>query len=59
MNFNVSLITGFLNSTSGSLNLPLSKLSHLVTSMSVRMRIVVIALVPLLGFLANGIAFTS
>jgi methyl-accepting chemotaxis protein len=59
MNFNVSSITGFLNSTAGSLNLPLSKLSHLVTSMSVRMRIVVIALVPLIGFLANGIAFTT
>jgi methyl-accepting chemotaxis protein len=57
MKFNVSLITGFLKLTAGSLNL--SKLSHLVTSMSVRTRIVVIALVPLLGFLANGIAFTT
>ncbi len=27
--------------------------------MSVRMRIVVIALVPLIGFLANGFAFTT
>lgn len=57
MKFNVSTIAGFLKSTVGSLNL--SKLSHLVTSMSVRMRIVVIALVPLIGFLANGIAFTT
>ena len=57
MKFNVSTIAGFLKSTVGSLNL--STLSHLVTSMSVRMRIVVIALVPLIGFLANGIAFTT
>jgi methyl-accepting chemotaxis protein len=57
MKFNVSLIAGFLRSTAGSLNL--SKLSHLITSMSVRMRIAVIALVPVIGFLANGIAFTT
>jgi methyl-accepting chemotaxis protein len=57
MRFNVSLFTGFLKSTAGSLNL--SGLSRLITSMSVRTRIVVIALVPLLGFLANGVAFTT
>jgi methyl-accepting chemotaxis protein len=40
------------------LNLPLSRLSHLVTSLSVRMRIAVIALIPVFGFLLNGFAFT-
>ena len=42
-----------------NLKLPLSSLSRLVTSMSVRMRIIVIALVPVLGFLANGFTFTG
>ena len=42
-----------------NLKLPLSSLSRLATSMSVRMRIIVIALVPVLGFLANGYTFTG
>jgi methyl-accepting chemotaxis protein len=52
MNFNISSITNVLNFS-------LSRLSHLVTSLSVRMRIAVIALIPVLGFLANGFAFTT
>lgn len=38
---------------------PFSRLSQLSMSLSVRMRIVVIALIPVLGFLANGFAFTT
>src|ERR1700704_2527588 len=33
--------------------------SHLISRLSVRTRIVAIAVIPVIGFLANGIAFTS
>ncbi len=52
MNITMSAIASFFS-------FPLSKLSQLVTSLSVRTRIVVIALVPVIGFLANGFAFTT
>jgi methyl-accepting chemotaxis protein len=38
---------------------PLRKLPHLVATTSVRNRIAAIAVIPVLGFLANGFAFTS
>src|ERR1700751_4628559 len=37
----------------------LRKLPHLIATMSVRNRIAAIAVIPVLGFLANGLAFTS
>src|SRR5882757_3005655 len=43
----------------GLMSFPLSKLSHLITSMSVRTRIAVIATIPVIGFLLNGYAFTT
>ena len=41
------------------LNRPVSKLFHVFTSMSVRLRIAVIALIPVIGFLANGFSFVT
>ena len=41
------------------LNFPFTKLFRVFTSMSVRLRIAVIALIPVLGFLANGYSFTT
>jgi len=39
--------------------LPFTRLSRLLTSFSVRTRIVVLALVPVVGFLANGLTYLS
>jgi methyl-accepting chemotaxis protein len=39
--------------------LPLNRLSRMLTSLSVRTRIVVLALVPVAGFLANGLTYLS
>jgi len=43
------------------LTLPISKFSpaHLISRVSVRTRIIIIAVIPVLGFLANGIAFMT
>jgi len=43
------------------LTLPISKFSpaHLVSRVTVRTRIIIIAMIPVLGFLANGVAFTT
>ena len=42
-----------------SLSLPFSRLVRLLTSFSVRTRIIVLALIPVLGFLANGLTYSS
>jgi len=42
-----------------SLSLPFSRLVRLLTSFSVRTRIIVLALIPVLGFLANGLTYFS
>jgi HAMP domain-containing protein len=42
-----------------SLSLPFSRLVRLLTSISVRTRIIVLALIPVLGFLANGLTYFS
>jgi methyl-accepting chemotaxis protein len=45
---------------SGSLGMgSMAGISRLITALSVRARIIVIACVPVVGFLANGISFTS
>jgi methyl-accepting chemotaxis protein len=43
------------------INLPFSfnRVSRLLTSISVRTRIVVLALIPVVGFLANGLTYFS
>jgi methyl-accepting chemotaxis protein len=41
------------------LSFPLSRLARLLTSFSVRTRIVVLALIPVVGFLANGLTYFS
>jgi hypothetical protein len=41
------------------LSLPFNRLNRLLTSFSVRTRIVVLALVPVVGFLANGLTYVS
>jgi len=41
------------------LSFPFSPLARLLTSFSVRTRIVVLALIPVLGFLANGLTYFS
>ena len=41
------------------LSLPFNRLNQLLTSFSVRTRIVVLALVPVVGFLANGLTYVS
>jgi len=38
---------------------PLNRLSRMLTSLSVRTRIIVLALVPVAGFLANGLTYVS
>ncbi|HEY2755469.1 MAG TPA: HAMP domain-containing methyl-accepting chemotaxis protein [Pseudolabrys sp.] len=38
---------------------PLNRLSRMLTSLSVRTRIIVLALVPVAGFLANGLTYLS
>ncbi len=52
MNFSIPSIADLLNR-------PVSKLFHVFTSMSVRLRIAVIALIPVIGFLANGFSFAT
>jgi len=39
--------------------LPFNRLTRLLTSFSVRTRIIVLALVPVVGFLANGLTYVS
>ena len=41
------------------LSLPFNRLNRLLTSFSVRTRIVVLALIPVVGFLANGLSYVS
>ncbi len=41
------------------LSLPLNRLARMLTSFSVRTRIVLLALIPVAGFLANGLTYTS
>jgi methyl-accepting chemotaxis protein len=41
------------------LSLPFNRLARMLTSVSVRTRIVVLALIPVAGFLANGLTYTS
>ena len=41
------------------LSLPFNWLARMLTSVSVRTRIVVLALIPVAGFLANGLTYTS
>jgi len=41
------------------LTLPLNRLARMLTSYSVRTRIVVLALIPVAGFLANGLTYVS
>jgi methyl-accepting chemotaxis protein len=42
-----------------NLSLPFNRLDRLLTSISVRTRIVVLALIPVVGFLANGLTYIS
>jgi methyl-accepting chemotaxis protein len=42
-----------------NLSLPFNWLARMLTSVSVRTRIVVLALIPVAGFLANGLTYTS
>ncbi len=41
------------------LSLPFNRLARMLTSVSVRTRIVVLALIPVAGFLANGLTYAS
>ena len=41
------------------LSLPFNWLARMLTSVSVRTRIVVLAMIPVAGFLANGLTYTS
>ena len=41
------------------LSLPFNRLARMLTSVSVRTRIVVLALIPVVGFLANGLTYIS
>jgi methyl-accepting chemotaxis protein len=41
------------------LSLPLNRLARMLASYSVRTRIVVLALIPVAGFLANGLTYVS
>src|SRR5689334_8792977 len=41
------------------LSLPFNRLARILTSFSVRTRIVLLALIPVAGFLANGLMYTS
>jgi methyl-accepting chemotaxis protein len=42
-----------------SLSLPLNRLSRMLTSFSVRTRIIVLAVAPVVGFLANGVTYIA
>jgi methyl-accepting chemotaxis protein len=42
-----------------NLSIPIGRLNRLLTSISVRTRIIVLALVPVVGFLANGLTYIS
>jgi len=42
-----------------NLSLPLNRMARLLTSISVRTRIIVLALIPVVGFLANGLTYIS
>ncbi len=42
-----------------NLSFPFSRLNRLLTSISVRTRIIVLALIPVVGFLANGLTYVS
>jgi methyl-accepting chemotaxis protein len=42
-----------------NLSLPLNRLARTLTSFSVRTRVVLLALIPVAGFLANGLTYTS
>ena len=41
------------------LSFPFNRLTRLLTSISVRTRIIVLALIPVVGFLANGLTYVS
>lgn len=41
------------------ISLPLNRLARMLASFSVRTRIVVLALIPVAGFVANGLTFTA
>ena len=41
------------------LSIPFNRLTRLLTSFSVRTRIIVLALIPVVGFLANGLTYVS
>ena len=41
------------------LSFPVNRLHRLLTSVSVRTRIIVLALIPVVGFLANGLTYVS
>ena len=41
------------------ISLPLKRLARMLASFSVRTRIVVLALIPVAGFVANGLTFTA
>ncbi len=55
----MSAIRAIPGAISGFFEAPISALSRLVSTVSVRTRIVVIALIPLAGFAANGGAFMT
>ena len=42
-----------------NLSFPFNRLTRLLTSISVRTRIIVLALIPVVGFLANGLTYIS
>lgn len=52
-------ITNLLGATGRALGKPMSRLYGAISFVSVRTRIIIIALVPLAGFVANGYTFTS
>jgi hypothetical protein len=41
------------------LSLPFNRLARMLASFSVRTRIVLLALIPVVGFVANGLTFTA
>ena len=41
------------------LSLPFNRLARMLASFSVRNRIVLLALIPVAGFVANGLSFTA
>jgi methyl-accepting chemotaxis protein len=42
-----------------NLAIPFKRLTRLLTSISVRTRIIVLALIPVVGFVANGLTYVS